>query len=619
MALVPSEKENEGHQIKLMQSLIYSSNQAHDISEKKSDFRKFLDQKQEERKLALNLKPTIVKPTSQRTKEHANNSARIICRDFDSWREVPDQFKTRNQWLRAGRKVQDDETAKGRVLYPRFVELGGPVSLWDNCVLDHCDDLILVTDPPTSLFHVDQTVPYNASSRTIAYQSFEDFFFQHSRKDSYGRKSDPQTGEELDGWFTVTAALNAQRFHDRQFLTSQLIRQHINQKHIVGVKATRLTRFFLIDLDYHGRDLQVFERQAEVLLDAFHGKGTWHYQVKRQDVTGLQLICVFDEPKDLEVITEKAQTILRELDRQNPELVIAAKKAGMKTLADLELYPDSNQAVRLPLCRDREMLLDKPLSLVTHRKQQVQDVEGYVHWLEDPNREYMLKERILDYLHYFAFHSTQSSTKSTKPKVKGDSGNGEITASGWYGNLKRWLFQFWIEGNANGRSLNEHIAVLSRLAACFGHGEVEIVKKITAFIGELPACAKSSSSRLLQGKLKKIDRVIETTAKYVCDENGHQDDPAFSTKKLQKVLAKWTGFNPLDKSTWKVLGLKIRSKSNVTPNWTEQQKQDLCGYLRKPLFVKNDELILSFVNGIVNLTIDKEREGNGWHKEYLLK
>ena len=37
------------------------------------------------------------------------------------------------------------------------------------------------------------------------------------------------------------------------------------------------------------------------------------------------------------------------------------------------------------------------------------------------------------------------------------------------------------------------------------------------------------------------------------------------------------------------------------------------------MFVKDDDLILRFVNGIVNLAIDKEREGNGWHKDYLLK
>ena len=273
----------------------------------------------------------------------------------------------------------------------------------------------------------------------------------------------------------------------------------------------------------------------------------------------------------------------------------------------LEIYPDPNQSVRLPLCRDREMLLDKSLPLVTHRNQQVQDVEGYIRWIEDPNREYMPKEKVLDYLHYFSFPATAPKSKPKK-KLTATSSSGES----WNGNLNRWLCQFWIEGHSNARSLNEHIAVLSRLAACYGHPESEIVKAIKSFVGELPACARSCSSRLLKGKLKNIDRVIESTAKFACDGNGHQDDPGLSTTKLKKVLAKWTGFNPLDKSTW---GLK--SRSNITPNWTDEQKQKICVYLRKPLFVKDDELVLRFVDAIVNLTIDKEREGNGWHKDYL--
>ena len=76
---------------------------------------------------------------------------------------------------------------------------------------------------------------------------------------------------------------------------------------------------------------------------------------------------------------------------------------------------------------------------------------------------------------------------------------------------------------------------------------------------------------------------------------------------IKKVLAKWTGFDPLNKSTW---GLK--SRSNIIPNWTDEQKQKICVYLRKPLFVKDDELILRFVDGIVNLTIDKERDRFGF-------
>ena len=330
--------------------------------------------------------------------------------DFQSWKEVSENFKTRTQWLKAGRRVGDGEQPQARVLYPRIVEASG-FPYWDESVLEQYDEFVLVTDPPTHLFHFDQTVAYNASSRTKAYEAFEEIFLRHSRKDSFGRKTDSATGDELDDWVTITVFPNSQQF---QFLNGQLIRQHVNQKQIVGVKGTERTRFLLLDLDYHGRDQAVFEAQAEVLLNALHGRGTWHFQVKRQDVTGLQMICVFAEPVDLQVVTEKLETILRELDQQNPELALKAKAVGMKTLAELEIYPDPNQSVRLPLCRDREMLLDKSLPLVTHRNQQVQDVEGYIRWIEDPNREYMPKEKVLDYLHYFSFPATAPNPSPRK-------------------------------------------------------------------------------------------------------------------------------------------------------------------------------------------------------------
>ena len=115
--------------------------------------------------------------------------------------------------------------------------------------------------------------------------------------------------------------------------------------------------------------------------------------------------------------------------------------------------------------------------------------------------------------------------------------------------------------------------------------------------------------------MRAIDRVVEATAKYVCQKNGHQQAAELSTKKLKAVLAKWPSFDPLNKSTWG--DLAPRPQSNVAPNWTDEQKRAICAYLRRPLFVKDDELILKLVNGIVNLTIDKEAEGNGWHKDYL--
>ncbi len=534
-------------------------------------------------------------------------------RDFERWREVPPEFKTKRQWLKVGRKVLDKAKPQARVLYPRLVDNW---CLDDNFLEEVTDEWALITDAPTNLFHFDQTAPYRANSRTLAYFAFEEIFFDHARKDSYILKFDKAAGRERDEWYTLTGYASIQNPADRGLLTSTAIRRHINQRDIVGIKAKDKTRFMLIDLDHHGRDLAVFEAQAEVLLNEFHGRGTWHYQVKKHDVTGLHLIRTFPNLVDLDETTTLLRQILLRLDADNPELACRAKDAGMTTLGELEIYPQRDHGVRLPLCLDREVLLDAPLSLVSFKGKMVQDVEKYVAWLQNPNRQYMPKDRILDYLHYFARLETKPKGPSPK-KERVDWANGEISANGWNGNLKRRLAGFWLHGNADGLPLNEHIVVLCRLAAAAGYSQQEIEASVNAFVKELPAAARTCSSRLLKGKMRKIASVVKSTAKYACDDNGHQDDPELSMKKLKAALARWTGFDPLDKSTWSVLVTSVHI--TVTPKWSKQDTQAFETYLAKPLFVKDSSLLLRFVNAIVNLTLQKEKEGNGWGKDYLEK
>jgi hypothetical protein len=535
-------------------------------------------------------------------------------RDFESWRQVPKEFKTRDQWLRCGRKVPKQERPTARVLYPRVVQWMSSYGR-DTIIINETDEIAVISETHTKLFNIDQTVPYTAQKRTLAYWEYEQLFFKLSRKDCWIRKTDPETGDELENWVTETEFPYEDTPHLRNLLSTGLIRKHINQRQIIGVKGDKRTRFVIIDLDYHGRDLHVFEQQAKALLDRFHGNGTWHFQVKRQDVTGLQLIYAFQNAKEITAVHNMLRGILAELDIQHPELAIASKNAGMKSLADLEIYPTTNNGngVRLPLCLDREMLLDKPLALIAHQKRQVQDVEGYIRWLSDPDRKYMDKEQILDYLHYFAQLGGKSLPKGVQKPPAGRIDS--ITEKQWRGNLRRWLYEFWIDGNANGRPLNEHLVVLARLAAVQGYSESEIVQNMNGFIRELPASSKTCSSRLLKDQFRQIDGVIQSTAKYVCQNNGHQRDPKQSAEIFAAALVSWPEFDALDKSTWNA----PVEKKTVVPNWSESQRKRLCAFFRKPLFVKDDELIIRFLSGIVNLTIAKEKEGNGWGREYLLK
>jgi hypothetical protein len=107
--------------------------------------------------------------------------------------------------------------------------------------------------------------------------------------------------------------------------------------------------------------------------------------------------------------------------------------------------------------------------------------------------------------------------------------------------------------------------------------------------------------------------VVATSASNAFYGNSHQSDSAKSTKILQSVFLKLRDFDPLDVSTWT---RKIESVS-VVPVWTTEQKETLFPQFRKVLFVKSDDIVTDFLNKIIVLTLNKEKQESGWGKDYL--
>ena len=306
-------------------------------------------------------------------------------RTFDHWRNVPKAYATKTQWLKQGRKVKPDETPTARWISTVEAAPGDFREVW----LDD-PDLFLLVETAIPLYHVDQTKPVNLAARSVAYMGFEEIFFELARKDRHILRN--------EDWLTITARPGADFFWAKCLLTRPLVRQHINGSKIIGVMSTEKTRFVAVDHDFHGNDPTVFLEQASVLLDHFHGWGTWHYQVKVGEITGMHHILTFDHPKNLKKVIAVVRKRLVQLDQQHPDLAARAKAAGMPTFAKMEVFPQPNKGFRLPLCQGYQMLLDQPLPMVAVRGRMVQDVVGYVNWLNDPTRNYMPKQEILDLL-----------------------------------------------------------------------------------------------------------------------------------------------------------------------------------------------------------------------------
>ncbi|MFM6956088.1 MAG: hypothetical protein ACKOX1_06000, partial [Ignavibacteria bacterium] len=339
-------------------------------------------------------------------------------RNFD----YPGYFKTKKQWMKQYRKVRRNERPHAKTTLKDDVQL--------------------------NLYRLEQTDKYEPTNRTRAYWRFIEIFVRNANRQIYIQKNDDKSG-----WVTIN-----------QMLSDNEIIAHINQKKIIGIKSTEKTQFIIIDLDYHGKNKKIFLEQARILLEEFHEKEIWHYQVQDQNVNGIHFINVYPQDFILEKKIAKIRSQLTNLNEKNLELASEAKNNGMKDLANLEIYPQQNaNGIRLPLAYGRRMLIDCHLELELRKNKKVQNIEHYIKWLDDKNRKWMSKEQILNYLDY---HSYESSKKEFETLEETHHSN-----HSWKNHLRTNLHDFWIKGKFNGKQLNEHILVLCRLAAAKGYSE----------------------------------------------------------------------------------------------------------------------------------------------------
>ncbi len=460
---------------------------------------------------------------------------------YKSWKEVPKGLKTKGQWAELDRRPLKHAQSKVFVLI--------------NPLYKHST---------AKLYTIDQTEPYTPTPLERAMRHYYRLFLKYAAKDDFiwlGVNKD--TGKE--GWNrcrprAATLEKPGLRFSP---VNKDKARQHVLGKQVYGVVGNEYTFFLALDADLHlGKnedgskkygDPDIFMKQIAVLVHAFHGRHACHFQVKDQDAAGLHVILVPDPNKKmkLEAAVKNLRGLLVRLDQKHPELADAARKAGMKTFAQMEIYPDRSNGFRLPLCRERTMLLDRPLPLVYNRrlKDKVQDVEGYVAWLLDPQRRDMPAANVMAFLEErlvrhgpalpatVALPPTQKDGKTSTSKRRRSTSKRQrrktLLKSRTADAIAR-LFKGQPDADTPWRDL---LPVLLRLLWASG---VDQERAVDTVIRKLDAIPDKSFSRALdEGNYDDIENKLRSQAKKIWQDNDGQADPALSVEKLRNSVKKW--------------------------------------------------------------------------------
>lgn len=465
----------------------------------------------------------------------------IYKRTFHGWENVPKDYKTRAAWKRAFRRVVKGEKPTASVT----IEV---TRRFDTV------DAEYVVPKSYKLFHISQTKPIRKTALNIVQHEFYDHFVRHADRNKLIRwtKGEWKMNEEGEKWWDASADVWGWRTFQEHFSLDQAI-DHLNGKDIYGVFGVEKSCYLLIDLDLHNQPLDLFLRRLRVLLDAFHGESRCHFQISDRNSGGVHIILFFGNQSPLATRRGWLLNELARLDEKHPGAEFTTIKGG-KRVFNIEVYPDRSRGQRLPLCRGRTMLLDRPLPLVNRRGRTVQDVVGYFKWLHDRDRRYMDKKEVFDSVVERLDLSCSSDNAEPKKKQKpGEAKTGKQQAGRHAASLPmtgRTRGAIWLRGEpGHFVHLNAAIAVTLRALYFEGLTEDEAVDLVIKYVDELTNL--DLSSRLVDNK-SAIHDVVRRDANKIWDNNSGQVNSEASSQKWQAVIERWqaVGFWVSDKTTW---------------------------------------------------------------------
>lgn len=487
--------------------------------------------------------------------------------EFIGWEDVPRYLKTRNGWEGKFRKVKNGEKAVATVVTMKTMRL--------ECA----DKEYEVKGQSWKLYHHRQTKPVKKTALNMARHQFWEIFGQTNDRSKLIRwtKGEWVTNEAGERHWDSEADVWGWKTFTKEWFTQPKCIDHDMGRELYGVFGAQNSYYLMIDLDLHGGSLTLFLRRLAVLLDAFWGRYGCHLQVSNNDAGGVHLLLYFGKPSPLKTRVGWLLRELSELDLKHPECEFFRTQKNGKKICQLEIYPSPHKAHRLPLARGRTMLLDKPLELVTRHGKRRQDVVGYMQWLTDPTRIYMLKDDVFRYVvHRLTLPCVCAEDDNEEAVSQKTSGNetcekmaaekrtsqnpdaifepqrshkattSESRNYSLKGKTRGAIIGFWKRGEPEHfRNLNTAVYTTLQALRAQGCDRKRAVETVMQYVRDLPN--NNLSSRLPDG-LPEIERVVERDSVKIWNVecNG----------KWKASSHRWAeiGFRVDDKATWNVSG-----------------------------------------------------------------
>jgi hypothetical protein len=471
-----------------------------------------------------------------------------------------------------------------------------------------------------------------------------------------------------------TSTIDYHAQHERgcevPWFSEALMVQHLRGESIYGLFAQECypqrparTYWVAADLDLHlatGGNLEIFGEQVKVLLRHLWGRFGSQIVISENMANGLHIYVYFKRPQDLDKARHALRTALlgiqklyaeleRQIDAWNDNLRRAGKRWKVKQIGDLEIYPDQAHGFRMIGTRGKVVLSDKEIGTVQwgnyvrgRRKGQPKYGFDLVAWWNSiKSGERMPLDQVMRII--------ESRLPTEQPALEGRAENGrerhepeepsnpghgtdadEATSATdsvtrptsritgrLYRQTRQKLTDYWLGIDNPPAWFETALIVTARLFAKEGLSEDEAAKLLRQYAREIPQAARHCSVRLIKGDWVSINRDISKAVHNAFWGNGKQNDVDRSDKELTKTIAAWWkfGFKLSDKATW--THRAGYGDEHITINWIESDRRDITLWLMPVLKIKDPDLAVRVVTGIVKVTQKKDSEGKGWGYAYL--